>query len=316
MEVDKAPNMWKTVNSNRTMNTLEDMHILAATVDAESFTGAAERLGLSKQYVSRRVMALEARLGVRLLNRSTRRLSVTDVGREYYERVVKILDEVSDAELAATRQNASPRGALRVTAPMSFGTLHLSPLLPAFLARHPELRIEIDLNDRTVDLIGEGYDMAIRVGVLRDSSLVARQIASTRMVACCSPGYLARRGAPASPAALKDFDCLLYGHGPSVEWTFAVQGRPAPVAVTGRLRANNGELARDAAIAGEGIAWLPTFIVCAALQAGRLVTVLDGFAPPPVGVYAIYPSHRQASLAIRAFTDFLRGEFGREAHHF
>lgn len=316
MGVDKAPTLGKTVNSKETMNALEDMQILAATVDAESFTGAGDRLGLSKQYVSRRVMALEERLGVRLLNRSTRRLSVTDVGREYYERVVKILDDVSDAELAASRQNASPRGTLRVTAPMSFGTLHLSPLLPRFLGLHPDLRMEIDLNDRTVDLIGEGYDMGIRVGVLRDSSLVARQVASTRMVTCCSPDYLARRGAPANPAALKDFDCLLYGHGRSVEWTFAEHGRPASVAVTGRLRANNGELARDAAIAGAGLTWQPTFIVGAALHAGQLVTILEEYAPPALGIFAVYPSHRQASLAIRAFTDFLRAEFSSGAQRF
>lgn len=288
------------------MNQVEDMQLFVATVDAASFTAASVKLGLSKQFVSRRVMALEARLGVRLLNRSTRRLSVTEVGREYYERVAKILEDVADAECAVSSQSASPRGTLRITAPMSFGTLHLGALLPRFLLQCPQVGVELDLNDRTVDLLAEGYDMAIRIGALPDSSLIARPLAPAPMVTCCSPAYLQGRGAPATPAELKDHDCLLYGHSKSVEWVFDQDGKPWPVAVTGRLRVNNGEVARDAALAGLGIAWLPTFIVGPALRRGGLVTILDRYVRPPAAVYAVYPQHRQSFLAIRAFVDFLR----------
>ena len=288
------------------MNQLEDMQIFVATVDAASFTAASIKLGLSKQFVSRRIMTLEARLGVRLLNRSTRRLSVTEVGREYYERAAKIIEDVGDAERAVSSQNTSPRGTLRVTAPMSFGTLHLGTLLPRFLLQCSQISVELDLSDRTVDLISEGYDMAIRIGTLPDSSLIARPLAPAPLVTCCSPAYLQARGAPATPAELKDHDCIPYGHSRSVEWLFDKDGKPWPVAVTGRLRVNNGEVARDAAIAGLGIAALPTFIVEPALRAGRLVTVLDRYARPPATVFAVYPQHRQSFLAIRAFVDFLR----------
>lgn len=287
------------------MNQLEDMRIFVATVDAGSFTAASEKLGLSKQFVSRRLMSLEARLGVRLLNRSTRRLHVTDVGREYHARAVRILEDVSDAELAVSSQGANPKGVLRVSAPMSFGTMHLGQVLPGFLLRYPAITMEIDLNDRSVDLIREGFDMAIRIGRLQDSTLIARPLAPARMVACCSPAYLQGRGAPCTPAELALHDCLLYGHGRGVEWDFHCDGRVRSVPVAGCLLANNGEVVRDAAIAGLGIAWLPTFIVGEALRNGRLVTVLDEHAVPPVAVHAVYPQHRQASLAIRAFVDFL-----------
>ena len=287
------------------MNTLEDMRIFVATLETGSFTAASEQLALSKQFVSRRVMALEARLGVRLLNRTTRRLHVTDAGHEYYARAVRILEDVSDAELAVSSRGGRVQGTLRVSAPMSFGTLVLGELVPAFMLRYPAIRLELELNDRSVDLVREGYDMAIRIGRLEDSTLVARALAPTRMLTCCSPAYLEGRGAPATPDQLGEHDCLLYGHGRGSAWGFQVDGRPYPVQVEGRLLANNGEMVREAAIAGLGIAWQPGFIVGAALRAGTLVSVLDDFAPPPMAVHVVYPQHRQASLAIRALTDFL-----------
>jgi DNA-binding transcriptional LysR family regulator len=293
------------------MNQFEEMRIFATAVDTRSFTAAADKLGLSKQFVSRRVMALEARLGVRLLVRTTRKLTVTELGRIYFERITKILGEVAETEQVISNQNADPRGSLRISAPMSFGTLHLGPVIAAFLKRYPEISIELDLNDRTVDLVGEGYDMAVRIGILSDSSLIARQITPFALRACCSPQYLHQHGAPATPADLKQHECLLYGHGKSVEWPFKINGRTRPLTVTGRLRVNNGELARDAALAGLGIAVLPTFIVAAALKRGELVTVLDDYLPPDGGVYAIYPQHRQSSAAVRAFVDFLYGTFAQ-----
>lgn len=294
------------------MNALEDMQLFATTVEAGSFTAAAERLGLSKQFVSRRLAALEARLGVRLLNRTTRRLSVTELGREYHARACTILDAVAETEDMIGSGSRQPRGTLRLAAPMSFGTLHLSPLLPRFLARYPDLRLEIDLNDRTVDLIGEGYDMAIRIGALPDSALVACRLAGMRLVTCCSPGYLHGRGAPPEPEALSAHDCLPYGHTRATEWLYRRAGERIAVPVNGRLRVNNGELARDAALAGLGLTQLPTFIVGAALARGELVTVLDDFAPNPGGIFAVYPQHRQAFLAIRALADFLKEAFGEE----
>ncbi len=288
---------------------IEDMRIFAAAVDATSFTGAATRLGLSKQFVSKRVMALEAHLGARLLVRTTRRLSVTPVGRAYYERVVQILGDIEDAEHAVTSENARPRGTLRVTAPMSFGTMHLGPLIPEFLLRCEEVSLEIDLNDRVVDLVGEGYDMGIRIGLLSDSSLIARRIAPFEMVTCCSPDYIARKGRPANPGELARHDCLVYGHSKSVDWLFKIQDHARPVAVTGRIRVNNDELARDAAIAGLGITALPTFIVAEAIDSGRLVKVLEEYEPPAGGVFAVYPQHRQSSAAVRAFVDFLVERF-------
>lgn len=293
------------------MSQLEDMQIFTTTVDAGSFTAAADRLGLSKQFISRRIMALEERLGARLLIRTTRKLSITDTGRSYYERALKIIEEVDEAEQLVANQNATPRGSLRISAPMSFGTLHLGPAIARFMAQYPEVRIEMDLSDRFVDIVGEGYDMAVRIGQLNDSSLVARQIAPTQLVLCASPAYLKQRGVPKTPAELKAHDCLLYGHNRHVEWMLSDKGKPLLQPVTGRLRANNGELSRDAAIAGLGIALLPTFIVGEALREKKLKTVLDAYLPPPLGIYTVYPQHRQSSQTVKAFSEFLRHTFGK-----
>lgn len=291
------------------MSQLEDMRILVDAVDLQSFTAAAERLGLSKQYVSKRISALEARLGARLLNRTTRRLHPTELGLAYYERAVRILQEVEDAEQMIASEIATPRGRLRLSAPMSFGTMHLSPLLPEFLARHGDVQLELDLSDRMVDLVGEGYDMGVRIGALQDSSLTAQLIASVGVHTCASPAYLAKHGAPATPDQLDGHACLLYGHAKSVEWIFNREGKPHPHPVRGRFRVNNGELARDAAVAGLGIVQLPAFIIGAEMASGSLMPVLDDVRPPPVSIYAVYPHHRQSSLLIRTFSTFLRERF-------
>lgn len=292
---------------------LDDLRIFLATVDARSFTAAARKLSLSKQFVSRRVMALEAELGVRLLVRNTRKLAITDLGRELYERARRILTEVDDAAQAMSSQQAEPRGLLRVSAPMSFGMTHLSPLVTQFLKRNDAVRFEVVLSDRPVDVIGEGFDMAIRIGMLADSTLIAQKIADLRVVACCSPGYRRRRGEPASPLDLEAHDCLLYGHARPVQWEFMMGNARKSVEVDGRLHVNNGELVRDAAVAGLGIALLPEFIVADALRSGTLVTVLETYERPPFGLYAVYPQHRQRSSTIRAFTSFLREALAGQA---
>ncbi|CAB3769313.1 LysR family transcriptional regulator [Paraburkholderia solisilvae] len=288
---------------------LDDLKIFVTTVDARNFTAAADRLQLSKQFVSRRVMALEASLGVRLLVRNTRKLAVTDLGYEFYERASRILADVADAEQAMSSQRAHPRGLLRVSAPLSFGVVHLSPLVGAFLSSNPEVRIDIELSDRVVDVVGEEYDMALRIGTLADSTLIAQKLAEFRMIACCSPVYRSTRRLPMTPAELAGHPCLLYGEEARTGWAFDIDGAVRQIEVHGPLRANNGEVIRDAAIAGIGVALLPEFIVAGALASGQLVALLESFAAPPITLHAVYPQHRQSSVTIRAFTQFLREQF-------
>ncbi|KAA0942270.1 MULTISPECIES: LysR family transcriptional regulator [unclassified Pseudomonas] len=288
------------------MNPFEDMRIFCQVMDSGSFTAAAEQLGLSKQFVSRRLIQLEERLGVRLLNRSTRRLDVTPLGQSYYESALRLLSEVEQVEQGIAGQNNEPRGTLRLSAPLSFAMAHLSSLLPLFLQRHPHVSVEVDLSDRPVDVISEGYDLVLRIGTLEDSTLIARRIASVQRVYCASPDYLALRGTPLNPEDLTGHQCLPYGHGRQVQWRFQAKGKPQTLNVNGRLRGNNGELLREAAIAGLGITYLPTFIVDEALQDGRLQTVLDDFAPEPLTLSAVYPQHRQRSRPVQALIEFLR----------
>ena len=288
------------------MNPFEDMRIFCQVMDSGSFTAAADQLGLSKQFVSRRLMQLEERLGVRLLNRSTRRLDVTPLGQSYYESALRLLGEVEQVEQGIAGQTTEPRGTIRVSAPLSFALAHLGCLLPLFLQRYREVTVEVDLSDRPVDLLGEGYDLALRIGTLEDSTLIARRIASIGRVYCASPAYLEERGTPLRPEELHAHDCLPYGHGRQVQWRFEGPGKPLSVNVTGRMRVNNGELLRDAAIAGMGITYLPTFIVGAALREGRLVPVLDEFCPDALTLSAVYPQHRQGSRPVQALIEFLR----------
>ena len=291
------------------MNQLEDMRIFVETVQAQSFTAAADRLGLSKQFVSKRIAALEQRLGARLLVRSTRNQRVTDLGTAYFERAQRILQEVDAAEQMVLGRTATPRGTLRLSAPMSFGTLHLAPLVPVFMQREPQVSFELDLNDRTVDLIGEGYDMAVRIGALADSSLIARRISSMQLITCASPGYLRQHGEPTAPAQLAAHACLSYSHSRRNDWTYRVGERVHKVSVSGPLCSNNGEMLRDAAIAGLGLTVLPDFIVAAAVADGRLLEVLGDFRPDILNIHVVHPQHRETSLVVRAFSDFLAEQF-------
>lgn len=303
----KAAIKRSTVTKSNPMNPYEDMRIFTQVMQAGSFTAAADLLGMSKQSVSRRLMQLEERLGVRLLNRSTRRLDATPLGQQYFDSAVRLLGEMQQAEQDISGQTQALRGTLRLSAPLSFAISHLGSLLTEFLQLHAQLIVEIDLSDRAVDLIGEGYDLALRIGTLEDSSLVARRIASIERVYCASPGYLAARGTPLEPEALREHDCLPYGHSRQVQWQFKGQGRTLQaIAVSGRMRANNGELLRDAAIAGMGVTYLPAFIVEQALADGRLVKLLEAWTPPPLQLSAVYPQHRQIARPVQAFVEFLR----------
>lgn len=283
----------------------DDLRIFVATVEAGSFTGAADKLLLSKQFVSRRVMALEASLGVRLLVRNTRKLAVTELGHELHARATRILADIAETEEAMSARRGDLRGTLKISAPMSFGIAHLSPLIAEFLVRHPAVRLHVELSDRHVDLIGEGFDLALRIGALPDSTLIARRLGELRMVACCSPAYRRKHGAPATPADLHGRACLLYGQEGRTGWEFMIDGARRTFEVQSALLANNGDVVRDAAVAGLGIALLPHFIVAHALDTGRLVAVLEPFAQAPLPINAVYPQHRQDMAACRTFLGFI-----------
>ena len=286
---------------------LADMAVFARVVEAEGFTAAARSLGLSKSAVSKQVARLEADLGVRLLQRTTRRLSLTGEGATFFEGCQRMLAEASAAERSVTHLAGGVRGRLRINAPMSFGILHLAPALPAFQARHPELAVELILNDRRVDLIEEGFDVGLRIGGLPSSSLIARRLAGSRPAVCASPDYLARNGRPETPEDLRNHHCLLYSYlDPPKLWRFQSAGGARRVTVEGPLETNNGEALLQAALAGLGITRLPSFIVGPALCDGRLIELLKDWQDPrEPAIYVVYPERRHLAPKVRAFVDFV-----------
>jgi DNA-binding transcriptional LysR family regulator len=281
-----------------------------------SFSEAARRLGLSKSMISRQVSALEADLGVRLLHRTTRSLSPTEAGRAYLERCQRILSDLDEANLLVSHLQAVPRGRLRVSAPLSFGIGHLSPCLPAFLERYPEIELDMGFTDRHVDLVEEGWDVAVRIGRLADSSLIVRRLAPIRRLAAASPAYLERRGTPTRPEDLAGHDCLTHGSRIQAEWRFVGEdGRsPRVVEVKGRFHADNGDVLRDMALAGLGIVLLPSFFLGEDIRAGRLVPLLEEHVPLDASLNAVYPHGRHLSPKVRAFVDHLAAAFGPEPY--
>lgn len=294
------------------MDRFAALEAFVKVAETQSFSEAARRLRASKSVVSRQIAALEAELGARLFQRTTRSMTLTEAGRGYFERASRILADLEDANLSVSQLQATPRGLLRVNAPMSLGLLHIAPALPDFLKRYPDVDVDMTMNDRFVDLIDEGFDLAVRVGKLEDSSLVARKLAPVRRVVCASPDYLKARGVPATPDDLNDHDCLCYSNlSMAHEWRFVTdKGAPWPVEVKGRLNVNNGDALKIAALRGLGFVNLPTFIVGSELQAGTLVTVLDRYIPQDASVSAVYPHARHLSPKVRAFVDFLAERFG------
>ncbi len=290
------------------MDRTNAMVVFSQVVETGSFSEAARRLTLSKSQVSKQVTALERRLGAQLLHRTTRKLSLTDTGRSFYERCAQIVREVEEAERAVIHAQATPQGLLRVNAPMSFGHLAFAPALPPFLSRHPELRVELVLDDRQVDVIEGGFDVTIRVARrLSDSSLIARRVASVRIVVCGTPDYLARRGVPATPDELAGHDCLVYAY--QERWHFRGPAGEQAVGVSGPLLANNGDALREAALAGLGLVQLPSFIVGAELASGALRTLLEPFEDQGSAIWALYSPTRHLSGKVRAFVDFLCERF-------
>lgn len=294
------------------MQDLASLAVFARVVEAGGFSAAAGSLGLSKSAVSKQVSRLEARLGIRLLNRTTRRLSLTEAGALFYEGCQRMVAEAEAAEAAVTHLAAAPRGTLRVNAPVSFAMLHLAPILPELMESCPELSIDLTLNDRRVDLVEEGYDVALRIGRLGDSSLIARRLAPSRSLLCAAPAYLERHGTPQRPEDLTGHNCLIYSYqAEGALWRFQGPEGAVSVRVTGRLQVNNGDVLCAAMQAGGGVGRLPTFIAGDALRAGRLLRLLPDW---PLGddaaVHAVYPSGRAPSPKIRVFIDFLAGRFG------
>lgn len=293
------------------MDRFEEMRTFVKVVESGSITGAAERLGIAKSAVSRRLADLEGRLAVQLFRRTTRTMSLTDSGASFHEHCLRILAELEEAELGVSRDHGTLRGRLRVAVPLSFGLGHLAPAIDAFLADHPEVEFDLDLNDRQVDLLAEGFDLAVRIAELRDSSLIARRLAPVRHAVCASPGYLARHGTPCAAAELSAHDCLVYSNATSPGlWEYLdPDGQPGRVAVRARMQANNGDCLRQAAEDGHGIILSPTFILYRAIEEGRLTPILTDHRWPTLHAHAVYPRTRHLSQRVRAFVDFLAERF-------
>ncbi|WP_458129871.1 LysR family transcriptional regulator [Pseudomonas sp. Z2-11] len=288
----------------------EDMRAFVAVVSAGGFAAGADRLGVVKSAVSRRVRDLEDRLGARLFDRTTRRVELTEAGREFHDRAVELLAGLEEAEEAASSASKDLRGRIRIAAPVSFTSHCLAPAVGRFLERHPAVSLSIDTDDRTVDLIRNGFDLAIRIAHLPDSSLVARRLVTVRHVCVASPALLERLGTPQRPEELSRFPGVTYSNVEEAHyWKFTGDVVPS---VTSRLDFANGDAIREAAVAGLGVAVLPTFIAHEAVRRGELSVVLAQHMRPPMAMYAVHPSRRNQSARARAFIDFLVETFGGE----
>ena len=293
------------------MDRLASMTAFSAVVEAGSFVRAAEKLGASTSTLSRQIAELEQHLGARLLNRTTRKLSLTEGGRAFYERVVQLLAELEEAETVASATAGAPRGMLRLTCSHAMGVQRIAPAIASFVARHPEVRFDVAVLDRIVDLVDEGYDLAIRIGRVGSDQLVARRLGTMRLLACAAPEYLRRHGVPRKPADLARHAVFTYAYAanPRVIRLTSRQGREEEVKVSGPLHSNSGDLSIAAAVSGLGIVFEPDFMVEAALASGSLVRVLPGYAGTPGDIWAVYPSRRHLSVKVRLFVEHLAAQF-------
>lgn len=294
------------------MDKFAALRAFTAVIDTGSFQAAGERLGIAKSVISRRVSQLEQSLQCRLLHRTTRRLSLTEEGRQFYQRTVQILTDLEDAELETTHKNMEVRGRLKLAAPLSFSLLHLSEAIDQFLIEHPAIELELDLNDRNINLVEDGFDMAVRIGQLEDSSLVAKRIGSSRNMTCASQSYLEKYGCPDTPEVLDRHVGLQYSNiSYADQWCYRDdegnerQGKPQI-----RVRSNNGETLASSAVAGLGIVSGPSFILGEYISSGRLIPILEKFERPVVGIYALYPPGRLIPGRIQVLTQFLAERFG------
>ncbi len=293
------------------MSRYEEIEAFVRTVDAGSFTAAANQLRVAKSAISRRIQELEQRLGAQLLIRSTRRLSLTEAGRALYERSVTLLADWDEAENVIAKEQTALSGHIRLAAPLSFGVTHLGTALLAFMKQYPNVTFDIDFNDRKVDLISEGVDIAVRIGDLPDSSLIARRLATIKTVVAASPAYIAPYGMPKTPDDLRAMTELRYGYRNKIGWRFSgPEGSTHEIEVNSTLRATNGDFLRDAAVLGQGLVIEPTFILYEDLKAGRLVHLLPDYTLPQIAAYAVYPPTRHLSARVRALVDYLAEHCG------
>ena len=291
------------------MDKLRSMEVFVAAVDTGSFTAAAERFGISAVMVGKHVRELEQRLGAALLARTTRRQSLTEIGRQYAEQCRAILAQIDAAERGAESLRMAPRGVLKVSCAVSFGMEWLAPMIADYLEQHPEVSVDLNLNDRMIDMVEEGFDVAVRIGPLEDSSLVARPLGPYGVVICGSPAYLARRGVPQVPADLAQHECLEFsGWVPQARWRLKGEkdGRNIPLS---RLRANNSYALKQAALAGFGLVMQADVILAQDIAAGRLVRVLDDYLPVPRPMHLLYPRARQPTPKLTSFIDFMLSRF-------
>ena len=296
------------------MDKLQEMASFVAVVDAGSFVGAADALGLSKAAVSRHVGELEQRLGVRLLQRTTRRLSLTVDGQLFQARCRELLAAVEEAESELTSHSGEPGGLVRVNAPLTFGVLHLAPLWGRFAALHPKVSLDITLGDRVVDLVDEGFDLAVRITTLPSSNLVSRRLATTRVVLCASPEYLRRHGTPEHPRELAEHRTIGYTYWSTRdEWQFTGPDGPVSVRTRSYLHTNNGDTCRAAALEHQGIILQPDFIIGDDLHRGTLVELMPQYRAIEIGIYAVYPTRKHLPLKVRRLVDFLAEAFAAPA---
>jgi len=294
------------------MDRLDGIAAFALVVETGSFTAAAQRLKLSKSAISAHVQRLEERLGVQLLHRTTRRVTTTEAGGTYHQYCARILADAEAAEQAAAALHREPRGTLRISAPDTFGWMHVAPAIPAFRARFPEVAIDLRLEERHVNLVDERLDLAIRIGTLPDSPLIVRKLAPSRMMLCAAPDYLGRHGPPMSPRDLSTHTCLCFpplwrdGH-----WHLGAKQGEQRVPIAAAIVTNSAEVLRATALGGVGIAMLPTWVVADDLRSGTLRPVLTGWAPPASVIHAVYPDNRRMSAKVRAFVDHLVRHIGR-----
>ncbi len=291
------------------MHRLAELEVFVAVVESESFTAAAKDLGVSKSFVSKEIRALEDRLGVRLINRTTRKLALTDAGAGFFARARQIMEDVEAAERSVVQLNTEPRGLLRISVPMTFGIEYVSPALTKFMQSHPDLEIDIAFADRKVDIIDEGFDLVLRIGKLADSSFVVRKIAPVRLMLLASPSYLEQAGTPQRPQDLADHECMQYTYQDTNTWRLDNGDSEVAIQVHGRMRANNGNALRDAAVSGLGIVIVPDFMACNQLADGSLVEVLPGWSVGDRAVWAMYPHSRHLSAKVRLCVDFLAEYF-------
>jgi len=285
--------------------------VFVAVVENGGFSAAARTLGISKSAVSKRINQLEAHLGVRLLHRTTRKLSLTEAGERYFEHAAQALTAAGQAEDAVTELQGEPQGNLKISSPMSFGRLHVAPLIPKLLQRHPKLQSDLVMDDRKVDLVAGRFDVAIRAGNLPASTLIARKLAPLRQVLCASPDYIDRYDRPGTPAELSSHNCLLYSYSSDAnEWTLIGEGGPETVTVSGSYQVNNSEALLEALREGIGIGRLPTFVAGPDLKTGRLVKLFESYSLPDFTLYAVFPERQYLPAKVRAFLDFAIEYFG------